>query len=186
MNRAEEELGYKALEKGNPAEAFKHFSSTASRGSPFANVVLGLMHQVGLSVPKDIDLAEEFFRRAVEANDPEAKFYLGRLLVESASVEAGLDYLRQAAQEGESRACVYLGRCTQIGWEERKAWLRKGREQGNLHCRVLLARFLMDEGGVLNWIASFYLFVTAFVFGAVRAIRIGDERKLPEDPAFHR
>ncbi len=63
--------------KQDGKEALKWFTMAADQGSKEALVYMGLIHALGVDVPRDRVKACAFWRKAAEAGVQEAQFYLG-------------------------------------------------------------------------------------------------------------
>ncbi len=107
--------GGKAGIKPDGKEALKWFSMAAAQGSKEALVYMGLIHARGLNVPKNEQLAINYWREAAQAGIAEAQFYLGTTGSDDtpAAAQERLDRLRKAVASGvpsvAARAACALG-----------------------------------------------------------------------------
>lgn len=63
-------------------EAISLIQESANEGVAEAQYYLGVLYEQGKVVPKDIELAKKWFNLAAEQNNPQAKFHLGKLILD--------------------------------------------------------------------------------------------------------
>lgn len=96
------------------AQAYRWFCKAAEQGSMEAEVFVGVLLYDGNGVPRNRDEALKHWRRAADAGIADARFRLGRALVQSPETLAeGMQLLEQAAcrgqQGGVPQAATALG-----------------------------------------------------------------------------
>ena len=96
-------------------ESLKWFTMAANQGSKEALVYMGLIHRMGLSVPRDEMKAREYWRQAAEAGIAEAQYYMGSFTTATGDLNAAkqAEWLRKAVQSGNpavaAKAACSLG-----------------------------------------------------------------------------
>lgn len=91
------------------AEALKWFRRAGELGLPEAWHNIGAMYYRGDGVQKDENEALRWFRMAADQGCGESQYNLGLVLVKGPDTkERGLEYLRQAAEQGIREASDYL------------------------------------------------------------------------------
>ena len=68
--------GLAAYQRGQFSVALRAFTEAATRGDARAQRGLGLMHERGDGVPRDLALAAEWYRKALDQGLPGAQFNL--------------------------------------------------------------------------------------------------------------
>ena len=112
----------------------------AERGNPRAQNGLGMIYDLGLGVPKNLNEASKWYRKAAEQGYALAQSYLGSMYakgegVPKDSVEAAKWY-RKAAEKGNDFAQYNLalmyakGEGVSQDYEEAYRWIRKAADQG--------------------------------------------------------
>jgi TPR repeat protein len=90
------------------AEAARYLKPAAEEGNPEARNFLGLMNQLGLGVPVDASLAEQWFRKAAMQGHAKAQSNLGQILdplaVDKETRIEALAWLVMAWRQGEVTA----------------------------------------------------------------------------------
>jgi len=99
----------------DPARARALVTRAADLGDARAQYELGLAHEQGDGVPRNLAVAAGWLERAARQGKADAQFALGVLLatapaaeVPGAGREAGLHWLRQAADAGHAEAALML------------------------------------------------------------------------------
>jgi TPR repeat protein len=105
-------FGYAAYKSGYYQRAIDLWMPLAEAGDPRAQEFIGILHEEGHGVPKDIDKAIAWYERAAESGDMAAEYNLGRIYVEGTLVEQdlerGRELLRRAAEQGDKDAKALL------------------------------------------------------------------------------
>jgi TPR repeat protein len=96
-------------------QAEKLYATAAEQGSGWAQMNLGLLYtHGGDGLPKDYGKAIDWFRKAADNNDPDAKYDLGWAYEEGLGVpkdrEQAIEWYRKAADQGHQRARSSLDR----------------------------------------------------------------------------
>lgn len=73
-------LGELAMQEENYFEAVKRFKEAADEGYVRAENFLGICYAKGFGVPRNLRMAEEWFRRSDEKGDPDAKVLMKEYL----------------------------------------------------------------------------------------------------------
>ncbi|MBZ6378383.1 hypothetical protein B5C34_13155 [Pacificimonas flava] len=94
---------------GNYKEAVMLWLPAAARGNAHALFNLGLAHRQGRGVPRDLDRAEDFFRRAAEKGHAPARTYLGIFMARRGQVADAVELWKASAAEGDAYARYMLG-----------------------------------------------------------------------------
>ncbi len=110
------------------AQAIRWYRPAADKNDIDSQLALGKMYQQGLGVPKNLNDAAVWFRKAAQLGSPEGRYLLALLLMDGdpahlighspsgASVEA-MGWLRAAAEQGFAPAQYYLGMAHLAGVE---------------------------------------------------------------------
>ena len=106
------DTGEVAVQRGDYAEAMRLFTRQAVAGDAGAQNSVGVLYYMGLGVPRDMQKAAVWFRKAAEARFPKAQFNLGIMYHNGYGVEPHLlqSYLWLYAAEhaGHRGARTYL------------------------------------------------------------------------------
>lgn len=73
------------------------------------NIILGLIYQTGIHVPKDVDKAESFFLSSIKLGCPLAYKYLAAIENGRGNKERGMKYIEKGISLGDSDAMAMLG-----------------------------------------------------------------------------
>jgi len=105
-------FGYAAYKAGAYQRAIDLWLPLAEAGDPRAQEFIGILHEEGHGVPKDIDKALAWYERAAESGDMAAQYNLGRIYLDgklvAQDVERGHAWLQRAADQGDSDALALL------------------------------------------------------------------------------
>lgn len=105
-------FGYAAYKSGYYQRAMDLWLPLAEAGDPRAQEFIGILHEEGHGVPKDIEKAISWYERAAESGDMAAQYNLGRIYLEGklveADVERGRELLKRAAEQGDKDAKALL------------------------------------------------------------------------------
>lgn len=100
------------IKKGEFSIAHKHLKALSKNKHSKAQTLMGLFHEKGIVVEKDINQAISYYRQAAGQGLPQAQSRLGHLLLATAgkdSEEAVL-WLQRAAAQGEAEAQATLSK----------------------------------------------------------------------------
>jgi uncharacterized protein len=93
--------------------ALRTLNAQAAAGDGAAAMALGAMHYKGNGVKKDSQKGLEWFRRAVELGDPQAKYSIGRMALWGTTTgytaADGLRLLQEAADAGVADSWMFIG-----------------------------------------------------------------------------
>ncbi len=105
--------GADAYGRGDYATALKEWLPAAEQGDANALFNLGQLYRLGQGVPKDIQKAEDYYRRAAEKGHIGAQGNLGTLYYFAAPnaprVDEALKWWQRAAAQGDARSQYMLG-----------------------------------------------------------------------------
>ncbi len=116
--------GVEKWKQGAYKEAVMAWLPPAARGDANALFNLGLASRQGRGLPKDLEKAEDFFRRAAEKGHNPARTYLGIFLARKGQDEEAIRLWRQAQRAGEPYAHYMLGIKMFNGEGVKKDWPR--------------------------------------------------------------
>lgn len=107
------EAGVDAAAGGDYATAFALWQPLAEAGHVDAQFNLGLMYDNGTGVPRSLETAAMWYRRAAEAGDRTAQSYLGEMYAKGQGVEQSFEqavkWYEMAALKGDALAQYNLG-----------------------------------------------------------------------------
>ncbi len=106
------EMLYKAKRYG---EAFECYKKLAEENFVICQTLLCYMYIVGQGVDSDLEKALYWGRKAASSNDPEAKFYLGKIYAQQNMWNEGIRYFKDAASQDYSPAIYCLYRIYWLG-----------------------------------------------------------------------
>lgn len=160
-----EDLGAQYFERREYGIALEPLESAAMMGRAKAQYILGRMYQAGLGVAKAEPEAARWYTKAVRRGYLPAYASLAYLFRMGGGVEQNLEEAfrlsRIAAEAGNARAQVELGRCYFLGkFDEREGpshdqlreaeiWLRRAAGQGDRDGQYTLANLFSTRGGKL-------------------------------------
>ena len=105
--------GIDAYRRGDGAAALAVFEPLAERGDRNAQFMMGVLHEDGLGVAKDLGQAIAWFRRAADAGLASAQYNLGQYYENGTGVAAdpstAVGWYRRAAAQGHGKAQNNLG-----------------------------------------------------------------------------
>lgn len=144
--------GAEAYHRGDYTTALREFRELAIQGSATAQYNLGLMHEQGLGVSKDLAKAEEWYLRAAGQGKPEAQYRLGLLLESGIDgtrdlINAGI-WFRRAAEKGDAAAQFRIGAAYHLAQgaarddAEAEKWLLRAANQDFTEAQVMLGEML--------------------------------------------
>ena len=100
-------------------KAFTLWRTLAQQGHPEAQVFVGLAYKNGWGVARDPQQASMWFQIAAEGGNPSAQFFIGLHYITSDNptmVPIGINWLVQAARNGESSARQFLLKAKRRQW----------------------------------------------------------------------
>lgn len=139
--------------------AMRWYLRAAAQGQRDAQINLGLMFLQDLpqaGMQRNPAQARYWFRRAAEAGDAQAMFYLARAVLEhgaSAERSEAIEWLERACRAGHASACTELGLAFAPGQPDADprraaAAYRLGAERGDMHAQFNLANCLLLGEGI--------------------------------------
>lgn len=111
--------GQAAFNARDYKRAFTIWHNLAQKGHPEAQVFVGLAYKNGWGVTKDQKQASMWFQMAAEGGNPSAQFFIGLQYLGSDNpklVPIGINWLVQAARNGESNARQFLLKAKRRQW----------------------------------------------------------------------
>lgn len=157
---AQMELGQSLLNGGkgikkNPSEAAQWLTLAASNGLPQAAILLATGHEQGWFGKRDPAAAAEWWYRAGDLGDAEARQRFLTLYLdgqtESIGGPAGVRWLEQMAAQDNTRAILALGRIYEFGegmvvdHAKAQRWYRIAAIAGNMEAQFRLGSMLLAE-----------------------------------------
>lgn len=101
----------------------------------------GIMYEMGIGTPQDVDIAIHYYTKSAERNDPIAQYYLGDcFIVHKNDYENGIAWLKRAAHNGEVYAQYTLGtiydddKKPYFNLKEAFKFFEMGAKQGDVDC----------------------------------------------------
>jgi TPR repeat protein len=105
-------FGYAAYKSGYYQRAMDLWLPLAEAGDARAQEFVGILHEGGYGVPKDIGKAIEWYELAAASGDMAAQYNLGRIYLEGKLIEQDIEraheLLRHAAEQGDEDARALL------------------------------------------------------------------------------
>jgi predicted aspartyl protease len=143
--------------RAGDAQALVQLRNLASRGDVIAQFNLGVIYENGEGVPKDTELAAQWYRKAAEQGDAAAEYQLGWMYEAGEGVARNdalaAHWYRKAAEQGHADAEFSLASLYKDGRGVPKDsalaahWYRKAAEQGDTSAQAALER--MTQGQVV-------------------------------------
>lgn len=106
-------LGARGRRRANAKERRKgseRWLKAAAGGDPDAAYQVALMHELGLGVTQDPEVAKQLYRSAAEQSDLRAQFALAKMLEDQSDLVSAMHWYEQAASQGSPEAEFALGR----------------------------------------------------------------------------
>ncbi len=132
----------------------------ANGGKSWAQTMLGVMYEEGITLPQDRDVAITWYRKAADASFPWGQTLLAELYVKDGipqqDYKKALFWFRKAAENGFSRAQYALGQFYLQGKEinqdyaQAANWIIKAAEQGNAQAQLQAGRLYAGGTGVIK------------------------------------
>lgn len=116
--RADFEAGWRAYQAGELAEAVETWKTAAEQGDARSQYNLGVLHDRGVGVERDLQGALDWWRRAALQDHRSAQHNLALTLIESggaADLAEAVEWLEAAAFAGFTRSQYSLGKLYETG-----------------------------------------------------------------------
>lgn len=130
----------------------------ANSGNADAQLLVGIMYQMGVGGEDHQSDAAYYFRMAAEQGLASAQTNLGKCYLAGAGVQEdekkAFEWFEKAAGQGDAEGQWHLGRCFEQGWgthiDKTKAflWYKKAAQQGNARGQFFLGACYEDGIGV--------------------------------------
>ncbi len=121
---ADVKAGVDAWGRGDYQTAIREWQGPATRGDPDAQFNLAQAYKLGRGVPRDLRLAETWYKRAADQGHLQASDNYGLILFQNNRRAEALPYLQASAGRGEPRAQYVLGTGHFNGDFVEKDWIR--------------------------------------------------------------
>ena len=103
------EAGVRAWQQERYDEAVAQWRPLADRGDADAQFNLGHAYRLGRGVPRNMNLAEQWYERAARAGHVEAQAMYGLILFQNGRRSEALPFIAEAAAHGDARAQYVYG-----------------------------------------------------------------------------
>ena len=113
--------GQTAFSSGEYEKAVNLWREAARQGNSNAQVLVGLAYANGWGVARDMQEMQMWYHIAAESNNPTAQFLLGLYYIsnpDSNLVDAGVMWIKRAAENGDISAKGFLQKAAQKHWFE--------------------------------------------------------------------
>src|SRR5687768_12753221 len=94
------EDGFKAWDAGRHDDAVRQWRLLADRGNADAQFALGHAYRLGRGVPRNLNLAEQWYERAARGGHAEAQAMYGVILFQNGRRQEALPYIERGAANG--------------------------------------------------------------------------------------
>ncbi|MES2336491.1 MAG: SPOR domain-containing protein [Pseudomonadota bacterium] len=121
---ADVKTGVDAWSRGDYRKAIEEWRAPAVAGDADAQFNLGQAYKLGRGVPKDLAMAEEWYRKAAQQGHPQAADNYGLALFENGRRDQAVPWLEKSATRGEPRAQYVLGTMLFNGDVVKRDWVR--------------------------------------------------------------
>jgi uncharacterized protein len=101
--------GIEAWRSGNHEEAVRLWRPLADRNDPDAQYNIAQAYFLGRGVPRNMNLAEQWYERAARQGHEEAQGALGLILFQNGRRAEAMPWIERAAARGDARAQYVLG-----------------------------------------------------------------------------
>jgi TPR repeat protein len=160
--KAQLSLAMSYAKAGDYGQAAIWYRKAAEQGDVDAQVLLGLLYDLGHGVPQDFTQAASWYRKAAEQGNVDAQYYLGTDYDSGQGVpqdnSLAVVWWRKSAEQGNADAQLSLGSAyaggkgTERDYDQASLWLRKATAQGNTGAENVLGLLYDDGQGVpLEW-----------------------------------
>src|SRR5918993_3622811 len=103
------EAGVEAWQAANYDEAIRQWRPLADLGDLDAQFNLGHAYRLGRGVPRNMNLAEQWYERAARAGHVEAQAMYGLILFQNGRRQEAMPFVQAAAERGDARAQYVYG-----------------------------------------------------------------------------
>ncbi|PZO89197.1 MAG: hypothetical protein DI623_11085 [Sphingomonas sanxanigenens] len=121
---ADVKTGVDAWEAGDFAGAVAEWRPLAVAGDPDAQFNLAQAYKLGRGAPQDLNIAEDWYRKAAQKGHAQAEDNLGLILFQNNKRQEAMPWIRKSADRGEPRAQYVLGTAMFNGDLAEKDWPR--------------------------------------------------------------
>ena len=166
------------IREENYGKAFNIYLELANNGSIDCQRFIGWMYYTGKGVDKDLRKASDWFSKAADKGDIEAKYGLGKVYISSENYSKSLTILLECANQGFPAALYSLGVMYRDGkgveTDRDKAYMyfKNGMKNGNLWShRAWIGMLLGGYKGLLNrviGVLALVYYVPRFFFIALK------------------
>jgi TPR repeat protein len=98
----------------NPGQAIELYRKAAQQGDPLAGWLTGRHYFLGIGVPRDLDVAQKWFKLSADQNNAFGAYYLGRLMADKDATKAPKLY-KIAADQGLPQAQYFYAKALKDG-----------------------------------------------------------------------
>ena len=147
-----------AASRGDDATEYRERLALAQKGDANSQYIVGYMHEYGVPVPKDVQQAAQWYRKAADQGFTKAQNRLGVLYGTGKGIpkdeQQAVKWYRKAADQGDDSAQANLGLMYANGRgvskDEQQAvlWYRKSADQGNAFSQNYLGLMYGNGQGV--------------------------------------
>ncbi len=134
-----------AEKKAKIDKLVKGYQADADKGEPFALKRMGEFYRDGYGVEKDLDKANEYFKKADDANAAlEKKRSEEEALKEKAAKQQKFNFNMGLAEQGQINSIIFVGKCYRDGegvekdLNKAREYFRKATDMGNKEAAQLL------------------------------------------------
>src|SRR5687768_9149363 len=139
------ESGITAWQAGDYSAAVAAWRPLADRGDQDAQFNLGHAYRLGRGVPRNMNLAEQWYERAARAGHVEAQAMYGLILFQNNRRQEAMPYVQRAAERGDARAqyvygtALFNGDVVARDWPRAWAFMTRAAGQGLPYAQSQLA-----------------------------------------------
>jgi TPR repeat protein len=95
---------------GDPKRSFELNAAAAANGHREAVLAMGWYYLGGVGVPRDVELAKQWYRKSAQQKDARAMFSLGQLACVQGRPDEALPWFQRASSEGHARSFYCMAR----------------------------------------------------------------------------
>lgn len=121
---ADVKAGVDAWSRGDYAGAIKEWRQPAINGDADAQFNMGQAYKLGRGVPVDLNIAEDWYRKAALQGHIQAEDNYGLVMFQNGNRQKALPYIEKSAARGEPRAQYLLGTALFNGDMVKKDWVQ--------------------------------------------------------------
>ena len=161
---------------------FERITNDKSEDSAEAAYCLGILHESGSGVPKDINKAARYYLMAGQSGYPMAAYRLGGIYYKLGELKKAYDSFRSVAQSNPSAAYWAYGllmtnRQLDSDPDASEKYLSSAAEQGHVRAqRIIAMRYISGKEGLLKIPHGFRLFAN-LVRNTFRVTNKGEKMK---------